>query len=85
MTLVLISALVAVSITYPLLVFRALERKDKRHVEQIDRLLLWRHDPKTAALPESTGSVLYLAPEDDEAWNKAHRTGEAEGRPEHRP
>lgn len=50
-----------------------MDRKDKRHTAQIDRLLLWRHDPKIAALPESTGAVLYLQPEDDESWNETHR------------
>ena len=68
MIIALITALAAVNIAYVWL----LDRKDKRHAQQIDRLLMWRHDPKAAALPESTGSVLYLAPDDDEAWNEAH-------------
>lgn len=49
------------------------DRKDRRHSAQVDRLLLWKHDPKAAALPETAvDGPLYLPPEDDEAWNKAH-------------
>lgn len=53
------------------------DRKDRRHHEQIDRLLLWRHDPKAAALPATTvDGPLYLPPDDDEAWNQAHGLAE---------
>lgn len=68
MTFALIACLVVFFICHVWLV----DRKDKRHHAQIDRLLLWRHDPKAAALPEHTDSPLYLPPEDDEAWNEAH-------------
>ena len=68
MTFALAAALVAVIVAHACL----LDRKDRRHSAQVDRLLMWRHDPKTAALPEKTEGVLYLPPEDDEAWNKAH-------------
>jgi hypothetical protein len=53
--------------------FIVLDRKDKRHAQQVDRLLLWRHDPHTASLPAPTDVPLYLPPEDDEAWNDMHR------------
>jgi hypothetical protein len=72
LTLALLAALVVVVIADRWLA----DRKDKRHAAQVDRLLMWRHDPHTASLPEKTEVPLYLPPEDDDAWNKAHRGDE---------
>jgi hypothetical protein len=69
MTLALIAALIVVFVAHAWLI----DRKDRRHAAQVDRLLLWRHDPHAAALPEPTDVPLYLPQEDDEAWNEAHR------------
>lgn len=67
------AALIVALITVVVVDRWLLDRKDRRHAAQIDRLMLWRHDPKAAALPETTGDgPLYLPPEDDEAWNEAH-------------
>lgn len=69
----LLAALVAVNILYLLV----LDRKDKRHDRHVTRLLQYRHDPKTAALADMpTAELLYLPPEDDEAWNERHGAGD---------
>lgn len=75
MTIVLLIALVAVNITWVWLV----DRKDRRHDVQITRLLVHVQAPQEAvahATSTVSGSVLYLAPEDDQAWNDQHKAAE---------
>jgi hypothetical protein len=50
-----------------------LDREDKRHARHVERLLHYRHDPVSAASADTPrAELLYLAPEDDQAWNDQH-------------
>jgi hypothetical protein len=69
MTTALLIALVTVAFVV------LLDRKDRRHDRHVTRLLEFRHDPARAALSDMpTAELLYLRPEDDEAWNEQHRS-----------
>lgn len=69
MTIALLAALTAVILAFAWLLDRTL----KRHSQNVERLLLWRHDPDRAATPAASADVpLYVPPEDDEAWNQLH-------------
>jgi hypothetical protein len=69
MTTALLIALVTVAFVV------LLDRKDRRHDRHVTRLLEFRHDPARAALADMpTAELLYLRPEDDEAWNEQHRS-----------
>jgi putative N-acetylmannosamine-6-phosphate epimerase len=70
MIIAFLVALVAVSIAYVVL----LDRNLKRHSKHVERLLQYQHDPKVAALADMpSAELLYLPPEDDDAWNDQHR------------
>ena len=49
MTIALLAALVAVNLAY----VWHLERKDRRHDSQVNRLLHWVHSPATASLEQA--------------------------------
>jgi hypothetical protein len=73
MTIAFIVAL-TVTITACLIV---LDRKDRRHARHVERLLHYQHDPAGAALADMPAAeLLYLPPEDDQAWNDHHGTGD---------
>lgn len=70
MTIALLGALVTVVFLNML----ALDRLLKRHAAQIERLLQYQADPKLAALADMPAAeLLYLPPEDDDAWHEHHR------------
>jgi hypothetical protein len=72
LTIILTAALMLTLIGFLVLV----DRKDKRHDKQIARLLVHVQAPDRAVAHATTAPAdgpLYLPPDDDEAWNAAHR------------
>jgi hypothetical protein len=75
MTIALLTCLIAVILIAGWLI----DRKDKRHDQQLTRLLVHVQAPDRAVAHAITAPVdgpLYLPPEDDEAWNTQHGVGE---------
>lgn len=72
MTLMLVVALVAVVIAHIVL----LDRRDARERQERADLLQRIQAPQIAVAEHSprapTGTPLYLAPDDDKAWNEQH-------------
>jgi hypothetical protein len=75
MTIALLAAFVAVVVIAGWLI----DRKDKRHDQQLSRLLVHVQAPREAVAHATSAprdGLLYLPPEDDEAWNDHHRVGD---------
>lgn len=69
MTVALLVALLALSLGFLVV----MDRQSKRHHREVERVLQYRADPKLAALADMpSAEVLYLRPDDDEAWNERH-------------
>lgn len=73
-----IALLIALALTVALNAWIA-DRKDKRHDQQLSRLLVHVQAPDRAVAHATSANVdtpLYLPPEDDKAWNDHHRVGD---------